>query len=384
MDLDSKSSSLPLTAQHRGAVIPPDGSWEVNYAIGDSIGRGGYGEVFKARDKRDDSTVALKISHESSEQLRRFRREIEALQRLRHRNVIEILEFGDGWYTMPFAEGSLTDLAPELGDEELIEVVTHAAQGLAAVHAAYPAHRDVTPNNILRIGDRWLISDFGLVRKPQGMSSDPKTEGHFGTRGYIAPEIMSVGAHEADSRADVYSLGQVARFITTAKPPQDRAPTSVSPVWGAFITKMTMTARNERFQTMEEVVAALDDVRRRLKAQRRAAWEVAQKMEMEVGVPPDEVMVLKLILEEFDEEFSEQSLIRIAPQGKRAFFRLSLRGLQGRRFLEAVVGNNGEPWGLRLTQTAFDWCVANRALLDACPLPTNPMPQGVSDDDIPF
>jgi serine/threonine protein kinase len=382
MDLDSKSSSLPPTSQHLGAIIPPDGSWEVNYAKGELIGKGGFGAVYKACDKRNGSPVALKISDDSSEILRRFRREVETLQRLRHRNVIEILDFGDDWYTMPLAVGSLTDLAPELGDDERIEAVTQAAQGLAVVHATYPAHRDVTPNNILRIGDRWVVSDFGLVRKPQGMSSSPKTQGRVGTRGYIAPEILSVGAHEADSRADVYSLGQVVRFITTAKHPQDQAQTSVSPVWGPLIAKMTMTSRNERFQTMQEVVAALDDVRSRLKAQRKADWVAAQKMESEI--PADEVLALKLILQEFDEDFREQNLLSLVPHDKRADFRLTIRCLQRRKFLEAALNEHGEPWGLRLSATAVDWAMAHRAVINACTLPTNQVQHSASDDNIPF
>lgn len=382
MDLDSKSSSLPLTSQHLGATIPPDGSWKVNYTKGELIGQGAFGAVYKACDNRDCSPVALKISDDSSDVLRRFRREVETLQQIRHRNVIEILDFGDDWYTMTLADGSLTDLAPELGDDERIEVVTQAAQGLAAVHAAYPAHRDVTPNNILRIGDRWVVSDFGLVRKPQGMSSSPKTQGHVGTRGYIAPEIFSVGAHEADSRADVYSLGQVVRFITTAKHPQDQASTSVSPVWGPLIAKMTMTARSERFQTMQEVVAAIHDVRSRLKAQRKADWVAAQKMESEI--PADEVIALKMILQEFDEDFREQNLLSLLPQGKRADFRLTIRSLQRLKFLEAAVNENGESWGLRLTAIAVEWLMANRGRINACALPTNQVQQSASDDNIPF
>jgi serine/threonine protein kinase len=175
------------------------------------------------------------------------------------------------------ADGNLTSLAPELCDEERIEAVAQAAKGLAAVHATGLVHRDVSPNNILRLGERWVVSDFGFVRKPQGMSSAPKTRGVLGTFGYMAPEAIILGSHQVDPRADVYSLGQTVVFITTGKNPHPEHRTPVPLIWESLVKKMTAVAVNDRFQTMEEIVAALPEVRRQLKEQRRAEWSRGHK-----------------------------------------------------------------------------------------------------------
>lgn len=101
MDPESKSTSIPLTSQHLVAVPPPGPGWEETYKKLDSLGRGGCAEVFKALDKRSGEIVALKVSNESDEELRRFSREVKTLRTLCHQNVIEILDAGDCWYAMP-------------------------------------------------------------------------------------------------------------------------------------------------------------------------------------------------------------------------------------------------------------------------------------------
>jgi serine/threonine protein kinase len=202
MSSQSSSASIPLTPQHQGGEEPESGfDWRERYKQLDSLGEGGFAEVFKARDLRTGEDVALKVSKSSGGDPRRFSREVAILQALRDEHVIEIRDAGDNWYTMPLADGNLTNLASELCEEERIKAVIHAAKGLAAVHAAGWVHRDVTPNNILRIEERWVVSDFGLVRKPQGMSSVPRTRGILGTHGYMAPEVLLKDAHAATKGA---------------------------------------------------------------------------------------------------------------------------------------------------------------------------------------
>ncbi len=245
MGSEKSSSSLPLTSQHLGADLQPGFGWEETYKKLDSLGRGGCAEVFRALDKRSGELVALKVSNESGEELRRFSREVATLRKLHHQNVIEILDAGDSWYTMRLADGNLTSLAPELCDEERIEAVAQAAQGLAAVHIAELVHRDVSPNNILRIGKRWVVSDFGFVRKPPGMSSEPKTRGAMGTPGYMAPEVQALGSHKATSHSDMYSLGQTVAFITTGKHPRSGERPRVPRIWESLVDKMTAVLVDE-------------------------------------------------------------------------------------------------------------------------------------------
>ncbi len=93
----------------------------------------------------------------------------------------------------------------------------------------------------------------------------------------MAPEAIILGSHQVDPRADVYSLGQTVVFITTGKNPHPEHRTPVPLIWESLVKKMTAVAVNDRFQTMEEIVAALPEVRRQLKEQRRAEWSRGHK-----------------------------------------------------------------------------------------------------------
>ncbi|WP_155893778.1 serine/threonine protein kinase [Cystobacter fuscus] len=384
MDRQSKSASIPLTSQHLGADPQPDFGWEETFKKLDSLGRGGCAEVFRALDKRSGELVALKVSNESGEELRRFRREVATLRELRHQNVIEILDAGDCWYTMPLADGNLTKLAPELCDEERIEAVAQAAQGLAAVHIAGRVHRDVSPNNILRIGKRWVVSDFGFVRKPQGTSSEPKTRGAMGTPGYMAPEVLALGSHSATHHSDMYSLGQTVAFITTGKHPVSRERPQVPRIWESLVAKMTAVAVNERFQSMDELVEALLDVQRQLKKQRRAEWSAGHNAVE--GLSQAEVNVMAMIIQETNNVFREHEILNGMPKRERGTFNIGLIGLQRRHFLEDNVDEEGRLWGYRLTDAARDWLVANPDFLNAFPPsePESPQDDAQDDDGIPF
>lgn len=384
MDRPSKSASIPLTSQHLVADPQPDFGWKETYKKLDFLGRGGCAEVFKAFDKRSGAHVALKVSNESGEELRRFSREIATLRNLRHQNVIEILDAGDGWYAMPLADGNLTSLAPELCDEERIEAVAQAAQGLTAVHIAGLVHRDVSPNNILRIGKRWVVSDFGFVRKPRGMSSEPKTRGAFGTPGYMAPEVLALGSHSATSLSDMYSLGQTVVFITTGKHPMSGERPQVPRIWERLVAKMTVVAVNERFQTMDELVEALLGVKRQLKEQRKAEWSAGHNAVE--GLSQAELMVMKMVIQETNNVFREHEILNGMSKRERGTFNIGIIALKRRNFVEDNLDDEGRLWGYRLTDAAHNWLVVNPDFLDAFPAsePETPQDDAQDDDSIPF
>ncbi|ADO68718.1 Serine/threonine protein kinase [Stigmatella aurantiaca DW4/3-1] len=383
MDGQSKSASIPLTSQHEAAREPESGfGWEAKYKRLESLGSGGGAEVFEVIDQRTGEHVALKVSKWSGEDLRRFRREVEILRNLHHENVIPILDDGDNWYTMPLAVGNLTSLAPEMCDEALIEAISQAAKGLAAAYAKEVFHRDVTPNNILRVEQRWVVSDFGLAKRPKGLSGVPTTQGFVGTRGYAAPEVELYGADRADQHSDMFSLGRVVCFITTGKPPQMFHERILVPrIWESLVEKMTAIEISERFQSMNELQPALLEVERRLKEQRRDEW--VKKGNASEDLNQQELITLALITQETDHDFRERELCDRLQKHKRGFFNIGLLRLRHRNFIEDHEDDRGERWGLRLTDVARDWLRVNGDRLSPYFVPTVETPPS-DDDNIPF
>jgi len=385
MELESKSDSIPPTSQHQGSVPQSGSGWKERYRKLEPIEQGGCAEVYRACDLRTGQIVALKVPYESSEEFRRFSREVNQLRRIRHENVIEILDAGEHWYTMPLADGNLTRLAPGLCDEERIEAVAQAAKGLAAVHAAGMVHRDVSPNNILRIGKhRWVVSDFGFVKKPKGMSSVPKTQGAFGTHGYMAPEVQSLGAQYATARSDIYGLGQTVVFITTGNRPGNGHRPEVPLIWESLVGKMTALAADARFQTMDEIVEALQEVWTQLKAQRRADWPAGRKAVQ--GLRQPELVVLARVIQRTAEIFHEEEIRNSIPDREHGIFHIGLMALRRRAFIEDNCQDDGRPWGLRLTSAAQEWYITNADFLNDFQLsePEKPPPPSSDDDGIPF
>ena len=157
----------------------------------------------------------------------RFRREVEVQSDLDHPNVMPIWEFSidDGWYAMPLAERNLTRAIEEdrdINGYQLAPIIREIALGLDYAHRRNYIHRDVNPNNCLELRDddgaaRWVIADWGLVRRPARKSSPRLTRESrpLGTDGFVAPEAL-LDSHGADACSDVYSLGRVAHFALTS------------------------------------------------------------------------------------------------------------------------------------------------------------------------
>ena len=169
--------------------------------------------------------VALKriINRNDDEAIARMRREIEVQTSLIYPNVMPILDYSTSyvWYTMPIAAQVLGKLKTPIDENLIFNIVNDCAQGLLASHSMGYIHRDITPNNIFLVnddnGERWVVSDWGLVRQ-QGNTTVVRTfpGQEFGTAGFAAPELWE-DAHNADGRADVYSLGRVVAWCLTGK-----------------------------------------------------------------------------------------------------------------------------------------------------------------------
>jgi serine/threonine protein kinase len=225
-----------LTAFQARVLLEDSGAELVlgEYVLLDLLGRGGVGNVYKARQGRMKRLVALKvIRHESLAHpgaLKRFRREIEATARLAHPNVITIHDTGeiDGrhFLVMEYIEG--TDLARlvkaqgPLPADVACEYVRQAALGLQHAHDEGLIHRDIKPHNLMRTkhGNVKLM-DLGLVRAAEVTASVTgltMAGTVVGTPNYMAPE-QTLDAHAVDQRADIYALGCTLYHLLAGEPP---------------------------------------------------------------------------------------------------------------------------------------------------------------------
>src|SRR5262245_5051166 len=181
------------------------------YAILDSLGAGGMGEAYRARDTRLGREAAVKVLPErfanSPDALARFEREARAVAALSHPNILSLFDFGQvngtAYAVTELLKGETLRerLAQErLSERKAVEIGTAIAEGLAAAHAAGIVHRDLKPENVFLTSDgRVKILDFGLARvespgEPVEVTSAPTTPAPtepgvvMGTAGYISPE----------------------------------------------------------------------------------------------------------------------------------------------------------------------------------------------------
>lgn len=238
------------------------------------LGVGGFAKVWKAVRKATDETVAFKEPlGGTAAVLERLRREIDVQSQLAHPHIMPILEADPDrrWFTMPLAEGSLRSLREGLDEEDLSSIIFDVANGLAFAHEARLVHRDITPNNILALpyppaqnGRRWVVADWGLVRRPESQASRQLTgPGQaIGTWGFAAPETWYDG-HTATAPADVYSLGRVAAWFLTGQEPMahaDLLPEGNRQHWRAFVRACTAIDVGRRPADMDAVKGKLAEV----------------------------------------------------------------------------------------------------------------------------
>ncbi|MEV5968767.1 serine/threonine-protein kinase [Streptomyces sp. NPDC051921] len=191
------------------------------YRLGESIGRGGMGKVWRAHDEVLHRVVAVKeltagrfVAEADRLVLHaRTQKEARAAARITHPGVVtvhDVLEHDDRpWIVMQYVDGpSLADAAKEAGTiapREAARIGLHVLGALRAAHAAGVLHRDVKPGNVLLARDgRVLITDFGIAAI-EGDSSITRTGELVGSIDYLAPERVRGGA--PGPAADLWSLG---------------------------------------------------------------------------------------------------------------------------------------------------------------------------------
>ncbi len=211
------------------------------YRLRRRIGSGGMGEVYLAEHQLLKRPCALKLirpGHVADrEALERFEREVRLTATLSHPNTVEIYDYGrteDGtyYYVMEYLPGlSLAELVERHGPlppERAVYLLRQVCMALQEAHASGLIHRDVKPSNIFaarrgQMEDVAKLLDFGLVL-PVAQAREPRWAGEsriLGTPLFMSPE-QSLGDRDLDERSDIYSLGAVAYYLLTGRPPFDR------------------------------------------------------------------------------------------------------------------------------------------------------------------
>jgi serine/threonine protein kinase len=173
----------------------------------------------------------------------RFRREIDVLRELDHPHVMPIIEADPAarWYAMPIAEYTLRQLHDRdpLAWEALREALSSVCGAMLHMHAHGLVHRDASPGNVLCLQDgHWVLADYGLVRRPPGVSDSlTRTGMRFGTPRFSAPEVHH-DPRTATSAADAYSLGALASWFTLIPP--DREVSSAAGLYWSDLIRNTV------------------------------------------------------------------------------------------------------------------------------------------------
>ena len=285
-----------LTAYQAEHIISGRGRALVygNYLVLDKLGHGGMGVVLKAKHRRMERVVALKVLSpevsKNSHSIARFQREVRAIAKLNHTNIVHAYDAdevnGRCFLVMEYIDGSdLSAIVKQKGPltvEKALLCVLQAAQGLNFAHGWGIIHRDVKPSNLLidRTGTVKLL-DLGLARIDATENTlNPELTGTgviVGTVDYMAPE-QAKDIKQADVRSDIYSLGATLWYLLTGRVmypadsliakliahQSDPVPSlrtvcpGVSPQLDSVFAKMVAKRPEVRYRSMAEAIADLE------------------------------------------------------------------------------------------------------------------------------
>ncbi len=198
------------------------------FEILESIGRGGMGEVYRARDTRIGREVAIKVSGEAFSE--RFSREVQAVASLNHPNICTLHDVGPDYLVMELVDGPT--LAERIAEgamplDEALPIARQIADALEAAHERGIVHRDLKPGNIkLTSSGSVKVLDFGLAKLGGAAATlsdnSPTLSMHatqagviLGTAAYMAPE--QARGKVVDRRADIWAFGVVLHEMVTGK-----------------------------------------------------------------------------------------------------------------------------------------------------------------------
>lgn len=285
------------------------------YKVIGHIGTGGMGEVYLAQDPRLGRHVALKLLRrefaKDEDRLRRFQQEAHAASALNHPNILTVYEIEqvDSLYYMAteYVEGETLRqrMLTAMKLRETLDATIQVASALSVAHQAHIVHRDIKPENIMVRTDGYVkVLDFGLAKLAEPKAGDttaptlPKVETGpgvvMGTLSYMSPEQARGLA--ADARTDIWSLGVVLYEMVAGRQPFEGETASdvmalilqkeplplvhYSPEIPAELERIVRKAlrkeREERYQTVKDLLIDLRDLRKELELEAELERSVPQ------------------------------------------------------------------------------------------------------------
>ncbi|HKS09338.1 MAG TPA: protein kinase [Pyrinomonadaceae bacterium] len=278
-----------------------------HYRILEKLGAGGMGEVYLAEDMKLGRKVAIKILSEeyttNKDRLQRFEQEASAASNLNHPNILTIHEVGTDngrhYIATEYIDGLTLRrkaLASQMEIPEILDIAVQVASALEEAHAAGIVHRDVKPDNIMiRRNGYAKVLDFGLAKLTETVDRSP-TDAEAPTRAYVQTDagvVMGTSHYMSpeqargkpvDARSDIWSLGVVVYELVTGRtpfegetstdvivgitqkepPPLARYAPNVPAELDWIVMKALRKDREERYQTIKELLTDLRRLKQRL------------------------------------------------------------------------------------------------------------------------
>ena len=253
-----------------------------HYQLQRRLGHGGMADVYLAHDSATDQDVAVKVlSGSQTTYLERFRREAEAIDKLQHKHILPVYDYGDQepWHylVMPYiTAGTLSDLLEEgpLSLQQAADILDQIASALQFAHDHGIIHRDIKPSNILLGNDNYIfLADFGLAKAVEGTNELTQTGILLGTPEYMAPDLAD---GPATTSSDIYALGVLLYQMVAGRVPfiantpvavywkqireQPLPPSQLNPVLSNTVDRVILRALNKnplfRYRSALELATA--------------------------------------------------------------------------------------------------------------------------------
>lgn len=252
---------------------------EKKYQLIETVGKGGMGAVYLARDLKLNTYWAVKVMKKGKDS-GDLLAEPNILKVLQHPMLPRITDISESdkyfFIVMDFVDGrTLESIASDIGrikEETVIEWTKQICNALDYLHNLKPnpiIYRDMKPENVMLTRDGTIkIIDFGIAREFKRNASEDTN--YLGTRGYAAPEQYRISNSQTDARTDIYGLGVTMYRLLTGKTP-DEPPYEIKPVRKLnsklsegiefIVMKCTALDPNLRYKNVRELLRDLDNVK---------------------------------------------------------------------------------------------------------------------------